>query len=90
MGREKGWFREIREENYPTAAAAAKACGVSAPLIEWLERGSVTAPELAKRIGKVIGLTREQVSAITCQATVARREIERHYSAQDKIVMGRH
>lgn len=84
---ERGWFESARAARYPTAEAAAKNLGVSPRLIEWLECGSVTAPELAKRIGKALGLTKEQVDAITCQETVARRKAERRMKPDEKIVM---
>ncbi len=86
---EKGWFAAARAAKFPTAGDAAKACGVSKQLIEWLEVGSTTAPELAKRIGKVLGLTREQVDALTCQETLRRREREKRLTADDRIVLGR-
>jgi hypothetical protein len=63
---------------------------VSPALIDWLEAGSVTAPELARRIGEVLGLTDGQIHAITCQETLARREISRHWKADEKIVMARY
>lgn len=83
----QGWFEAARAARYPTVEAAAKDLGVSPRLIEWLECGSVTAPEIAKRIGKALGLTREQVEAITCQASVARRKAERQLKPDEKIVM---
>jgi transcriptional regulator with XRE-family HTH domain len=85
-----GWFRAARAARYPTAGEAARACGVSPALIDWLEAGSVTAPELARQLGRVLGLTDGQIHAITSQETVARRELERHYGPDDKIVMARY
>jgi len=84
---ERGWFAAARARWFETAQDAAQACKVSPRLIEYLEEGSVTAPEIAKRIGKALGLTKEQVEAITCQETVARRKAERAMKADEKIVM---
>lgn len=68
----EGWFERARAAHYPTTEEAARACRVSAKLMWHLECGSVTAPELAKRVGRVLGLTKAQVKAITCARTVAR------------------
>lgn len=68
-----GWFERARAARFPTTEEAAHACRVSAKLMWHLECGSVTAPELAKRVGRVLGLTSAQVKAITCARTVARR-----------------
>jgi hypothetical protein len=70
------WFERARAARYPTTEEAARACHVSAKLMWHLECGSVTAPELAKRVGCVLGLTKAQVKAITCAKTVARRAEE--------------
>ena len=88
--RQKGWFRAARTQWFETAQDAAHACGVSPRLIEYLESGSVTAPELAKRIGETLGLTKDQINAITCQESLARRELERHYKTDERIVMARY
>ena len=72
----EGWFERARAARFPTTEEAAHACRVSAKLMWRLECGSVTAPELSKRIGRVLGLTQAQVKAITCARTVARREEE--------------
>lgn len=69
----EGWFEHARAARYPTTEEAAHACRVSAKLMWHLECGSVTAPELARRIGRTLGLTRTQVKAITCAKTAARR-----------------
>jgi hypothetical protein len=54
-----------------------------------LECGSVTAPELARRIGRVMGLTRAQVKAITCARTAIRRAKEaRARREEEKIAKG--
>lgn len=73
---QQGWFEQIRKEQFPTTEAAARACGVGTKLMWHLECGSVTVPELARRIGRVMGLTRAQVSELTSQKTVARRREE--------------
>ncbi len=69
----EGWFERARAARYPTTEAAAHVCRVSAKLMWHLECGSVTAPELAKRVGRMLRLTRAQVLAITCARTAARR-----------------
>jgi hypothetical protein len=76
MQMQQGWFEQIRKEQFPTTEAAARACGVGTKLMWHLECGSVTVPELARRIGRVMGLTRAQVSELTSQKTVARRREE--------------
>lgn len=86
---EKRWFEAARAAKFPTADAAAKACGVSTQLINWLEVGSTTAPELAKKIGKVLELSKAQVDAITCQESLRRREREKGLGADERIVLGR-
>jgi predicted transcriptional regulator len=84
---EKGWFRRARAQWFETPDDLARACDVSVDLIHWLEAGSVTAPELAKRIGKALGLTKEQVDAITCQESVQRRKAEKRLRPEDKMAM---
>jgi len=84
---EQGWFEAARAARYPTIQEAARACGVSPRLIEHLEYGSTTAPEIARRIGKALGLTAEQVAAITCQDSVARRGLEKRACPADKILL---
>jgi hypothetical protein len=69
----EGWFERERTARFPTTEEAARACRVSTKLMWHLECGSVTAPELAKRIGCALGLTKAQVRAITCARTAARR-----------------
>ena len=75
---EEGWFERARSERFPTTEEAARACRVSAKLMWHLECGGVTAPELAQRIGRVLGLGRAQVKALTCARTIARRREEAH------------
>jgi len=87
---ERGWFETARAAKYPTIEAAARALGVSPRLIEWLEGGSVTAPEIAKRIGKGLGLTPDQVVAITCQDSVIRRRAEKALKPDERIIMAQY
>jgi len=70
---EEGWFERARTARYPTTRAAASACRVSPTLMWRLECGGVTAPELAVRVGRAMGLSRAQVRALTCAKTVERR-----------------
>jgi hypothetical protein len=63
-------------ERFSTTEEAAHACRVGAKLMWNLECGSVTAPELARRIGRVLGLSRVQVKALTCARTAQRRREE--------------
>ncbi len=69
----EGWFERVRAARFSTIEEAARACRVSAKLMWHLECGSVTAPELAKRIGRGLGLTKAQVKALTCARTAMRR-----------------
>ena len=71
-----GAIERARAAKFPTTEAAAHACGVSAKLMWHLECGGVTAPELARRVGRVLGLSGAEVRAITCAKTVARRKRE--------------
>lgn len=71
-----GWFERARAERFSTTEEAARACSVS-PVLMWrLECGGVTAPELARRIGRAMGLTRAGVRGITCAKTAMRRKRE--------------
>jgi len=79
----EGWFERARMARFPTTEEAARACRVSAKLMWHLECGSVTAPELAKRVGRVLGLTKAQVRAITCARTAARRAGEARGERRD-------
>jgi hypothetical protein len=72
----QGWFERARAGRFPTTEEAAHACHVSTKLMWNLECGSVTAPELAQRIGRTMGLTRAQVEALTCARTAVRRSEE--------------
>ena len=71
-----GTFERARAAKFSTTEAAAHACGVSAKLMWHLECGGVTAPELARRIGLVLGLSGAEGKAITCAKTAARRKRE--------------
>jgi len=71
-----GWFERARAERFSSTEEAAHACRVGVKLMWHLECGSVTAPELARRIGRVLGLSRTEVRALTCARTVARRREE--------------
>jgi hypothetical protein len=68
-----GWFERARGERFSSTEEAARACRVSAKLMWYLECGSVTVPELARRIGRVLGLSRMEVKALTCARTMTRR-----------------
>ena len=73
---EDGWFERARAAKFSSTEDAARACKVSTKLMWHLECGSVTAPELAWRIGRVLGLTRTQTDAITCYKSLERRILE--------------
>ena len=80
----EGWFECARAARYPTTEEAARACRVSPKLMWHLECGSVTAPEIAKRVGRALGLTCAQVKAITCARTVARRVEEARGMSEER------
>ena len=72
----EGWFEQARARRFSTTEEAASAARVSAKLMWHLECGSVTAPELALRIGRALGLSLTEIRAITCARTVTRRREE--------------
>ncbi len=72
-----GWLEQARAERFATTEEAARACGIGAKLMWILECGGVTSPEIARRVGRGLGLTRRQMRAVTCAGTAARRLIER-------------
>jgi hypothetical protein len=57
---EAGWFERVRAARFRTPAAAARACGVSPKLMWMLECGGVTAPALARRVGRGDGADRRR------------------------------
>jgi hypothetical protein len=71
-----GAIERARSARFSTTEAAAHACGISAKLMWHLECGGVTAPELARRVGHVLGLSGAEVRSITCAKTVVRRKRE--------------
>jgi hypothetical protein len=73
----EGWFERARAARFASTRDAARACRVSDRLMWYLECGSVTAPELARRIGRVLKLSRAQIDALTCWKSVERRRAER-------------
>lgn len=81
---ERTWMEALREERYVSLRAAADAAKCSPTLLRIIEGGSVTLPEIAKRIGKAYGMTKEQVKEITCEATVARRAREARMTAAER------
>lgn len=81
---ERTWMVELREERYGTLMLAARAAKSSPTLIRMIEGGSVTLPEIAKRIGKALGMTKAQIAEITCSETVARRAREAQQTAKSR------
>ncbi len=80
----EGWFERARAARFPTTEEAARACRIGAKLMWHLECGGVTAPELARRVGRALGLTRTQVKAITCARTAARRVEEAREAREER------
>jgi len=72
----EGWFARRRAERFRTTEDAAHACGIGAKLMWILECGGVTSPEIARRVGRAMRLTRAEVRGITSAATAARRRRE--------------
>ncbi len=70
------WFARRRAERFATTEDAARACGIGAKLMWILECGGVTSPEIARRVGRGMRLTRMEVRGITCAGTAARRRRE--------------
>jgi len=72
-----GWLEKARAARFATIEAAARACGIGPRLMWILECGGVTSPEIARRVGRALGLGRAQVRAITSAKTAARRQAAR-------------
>lgn len=72
----EGWFARRRAERFQSTEDAARACGIGAKLMWILECGGVTSPEIARRVGRGLRLTRAEVRGITCAGTAARRRRE--------------
>ena len=80
----RDWMVALRAARYGSIREAAKAADLSLDTLEIVEAGGVTGPGIAQRIGRAYGMSRTQVTEITCQATVERRRREAAQSRKER------